>query len=359
MTKIDIIELLKQERKRIDSIIERWVPRKATEEYLEFLLGKAKWRYSLEAFQRAILDPIWEFLDRGGKRWRPVLFLLVNEALGGDPKQVEDFCIIPELIHEGTIIVDDIEDRGELRRGKPCLHLIFGEDVAINVGNFLYFLPLIVFRKKRDLFPPEIYLKAYETYIQEMINVSVGQGTDIYWHQGKAKEITEEEYLQMCANKTGCLARMAAKLAAIFAGASDEVVEKVGNVAEALGVGFQIQDDVLDVTLKDEKREKFGKAFGNDIKEGKRSLMVIYTLQHATEGDRKRLLEILDKHTDDVEEKLEAIAILEKYGAIEYAKRRARELVTQAWSQAEPLLKEGEAKEKLRAFAEFLITREF
>ena len=355
----EIISYLEKQKERVDRLIEKYLPRKATYEYLEFLLGKSKWLYSLEAFQRAVIEPVWDFLDRGGKRWRPVLFLLVNEALGGNPEAVEDFCIIPELIHNGTIIIDDIEDRGELRRGKPCLHLIFGEDIAINAGNLLYFLPLKVFMKHRDRFPPEIYQKAYETYVQEMINLGAGQATDIYWHQGRATEIREEEYLQMCVNKTGCLARMAAKLGAIFAGASDETVETVGRFAESIGVAFQIQDDILDVALEGREREKFGKAFGNDIKEGKRTLMVIYTLSRASEEDKRRLIEILDKHTDDLEERREAIEILKKYGSIEYAKRRARELVSDAWREVEPLLKEGEAKRRLHAFAKFLIERQY
>ena len=194
-----------------------------------------------------------------------------------------------------------------------------------------------------------------------MIRIHLGQATDIGWHRGvkDPEEITADQYLQMCANKTGCLSRLAAKLAAIFAGASDEIVEKVGSVAEAIGVAFQIQDDILDITLKGEAREKFGKAFGNDIKEGKRTLMVIKTLELASEADRRRLLEILNKHTDDVNEKLEAIRIIEKYGAIDYAKRKAREIIERAWKEAEPLLKEGDAKEKLRAFVRFLIEREY
>jgi geranylgeranyl pyrophosphate synthase len=355
----NIISYLEEQKEKIDKLIEKYVPRKATYEYLEFLMGKSKWLYTVDAFQHAVIDPIWDFLDRGGKRWRPVLFLLVNEALGGNSKDVEDFCIIPELIHNGTIIIDDIEDRGELRRGKPCLHLIYGEDIAINAGNLLYFLPLIVFREHKNKFPSEIYQRAYEIYIQEMINVSIGQATDIYWHQGKATEIKEEEYLQMCANKTGCLARMAAKLGAIFAGADDEIVKKIGSFAESIGVAFQIQDDILDVALEGKEREKFGKVFGNDIKEGKRTLMVIYTLNRASEEDKQRLIEILDKHTDDLEERREAIEILKKYGSIEYAKEKARELVINAWQEVEPLLKEGEAKNRLHTFAKFLIERQY
>ena len=82
-------------------------------------------------------------LDRGGKRWRPALFLLICEALGNDSDYCLDFSIIPEVIHNGTLVIDDIEDASELRRGKPCTYKIFQMDIAVNAGNAMYYLPLL------------------------------------------------------------------------------------------------------------------------------------------------------------------------------------------------------------------------
>jgi geranylgeranyl diphosphate synthase type I len=246
---------------------------------------------------------------------------------------------------------------GELRRGKPTLHKIFGEDVAINAGNFLYFFPLLALIKNKHKFKPEIVLRAYEVYNQEMMNIHLGQGTDIFWHKGKAENITEDEYLQMCAYKTGCLSRMSAKLAVVLSGGSKELAKAAGRVAEAMGVGFQIQDDILDIALSGEEREKFGKSFGNDIKEGKRTLMVIHTLKKATPEDKKRLLEILNKHTDDMKERREAIKIIQKYGSLEYAMGVAKKIMADAWQEADRLLKPSPAKQRLREFVNFLIER--
>lgn len=352
-----IEEYLEKLKPEIDRLIEKYLPKKTNKKWLEFTFGKPNYTYSTKASQKALLEPAWDFLSRGGKRWRPVLFLLVVEALGGNIEKVKDIVVVPELIHQGTLIVDDIEDQGELRRGKPCLHRIFGTDIALNVGNFLYYLPLLALIKNKNKFKPEILVRAYETYIQEMINISLGQGTDIYWHKGKIKEITEKEYLQMCAFKTGCLSRMAAKLAVIFSGGSVKLAEKIGRVAESIGVAFQIQDDILDITLTGKEREKFGKSFGNDIKEGKRTLMVIHTLKKATRKDKKRLIEILNKHTDDPEERKEAIDIINKYGSVEYAKKIAKKIIKESWSKAEKLLEESKAKNRLREFVNFLIER--
>lgn len=353
----EFIKYLESKGPEIDKIIEKYLPKKATQEWLEFVFQKPRYNYSLEAVQKALIDPVWDFISRGGKRWRPILFLLITEAVGGDIEKVKDFVIIPELIHNGTIIVDDLEDQGELRRGKPCLHLIFGVDIAMNAGNFLYFFPLLALIKNKDKFKPEVVIRAFESYNQEMINLALGQGTDIFWHKGKVDEIREEEYLQMCAYKTGCLSRMSAKLAVILSGGSDQVIEAAGRVAETMGVAFQIQDDILDIISEGEEREKFGKVFGNDIKEGKRTLMVIHALKKATKEDKNRLIEILDKHTDDMKEREEAIAIIKKYGSVEYAQAKAKEIMGDAWQEAKKLLPESLAKKRLEEFVNFLITR--
>ena len=344
-------------KSEINRIIEKYLPKKVTREWLDFTFGKALYQYSPKAAQKALIEPAWDFLTRGGKRWRPIFFLLITEAIGGDVEKVKDFVIIPELIHNGSIIIDDIEDKGELRRDKPCLHKIFGEDIAINAGNFLYYLPLLTLIKKRKEYEPEILVRAYEAYIQEALNLSFGQATDIYWHRGKQKEISEREYLQMCVNKTGGLLRLTAKLAVIFSKGSRQLAEDMGKIAGELGVAFQIQDDILDIELTGKDREKFGKSFGNDIKEGKRSLMVVHTLEKAKERDKKRLLEILDKPKKTKEEIVEAISIMKKYGSIKYAKKVAKKIAKDAWRKAENILPRNRAKEKLKEFVNFLVER--
>ncbi len=354
---VSITSHMEKLKPEIDKIIEKYLPSKVTQEWLEFTFGKPRYKYNVEASQKAIIDPIRDFLDRGGKRWRPVLFLLIAEAVGGDIEKLKEFVVIPEIIHNGTIMIDDVEDMGELRRGKPCTHKIYGEDIAINAGNFMYYNPLLSFAKNRDMFKPEVLVRAYEIYIQEMLNLSFGQASDIYWHKGNVK-IEEEEYMQMCAYKTGCLSRLSAKLAVILSGGDDELASRIGKVAETIGVAFQIQDDILDIDLKGEDREKFGKVFGNDIKEGKRTLMVIHTLENANEEDKKRLTEILDKHTDDMDEREEAILIIRKYGAMEYSKKKAKEIVENTWKEVEPLLEENNAKDLLKEFVYYLIERD-
>jgi len=342
-------------KKSVDMLIEKYIPRQVSEDSLMTLFGKPHYEYDVASIQKAIADPVWNFLDRGGKRWRPALFLLIVEALGKNPQDYEEFALIPELIHNGTIIVDDIEDNSSMRRGKPALHKIYGTDVSINAGNMLYFLPLLSLI--RDSLEDDVKLAAFRVYAEEMVNLHIGQSMDINWHRGESERITEKQYLQMCAFKTGTLARMAARLAVVLCQKGERMEKGLGCMAETIGIAFQIQDDILDVTLAD--RKKFGKSWGNDIREGKRSFMVVHVLECGSRKDRRRLLEILDAPRKRMRDIREAIAILQKYDSIDYAKSHARSLVSSGWDDVEGLLDDSDAKKHLHSFVNYLVEREF
>jgi geranylgeranyl diphosphate synthase, type I len=354
---LDVEKFLEEKAPLIDKAIEKYIPRKFTKDAVLFKVNPPAYSYNLETLDKAIAEPIWDMLDRGGKRWRPALFLLICEALGKKEEYCLDFATIPEVIHNGTLVVDDIEDSSELRRGKPCSHKIFGVDIAINAGNAMYYLPLLPLMAQRTKLSVEVQRDVYEVYVQEMINLSMGQAMDIAWHKGiaNADKLGEGDYLQMCAYKTGTLARMAAKMAAVLSGADAKLVEKLGRLAESIGVAFQMQDDILDLTGEEFAKKKGG--VGQDITEGKRSLMVIYTLKKASGADKKLLIAILNMHTSDQKLRDEAIALMKKYGAMEHVKQTAENMVTERWSEVDKLLPTPAAKEKLKAFAEFLIKR--
>jgi len=351
----DITEFLKEKKPEIDKMLEKYLPRKLAGPVLESIFGRPRHKYDENALTNALSVPVWDFFDRGGKRIRPALFMLTAEALGGDLEKIKDFAVVVEFAHEGSIMIDDIEDLGELRRGRPCTHKLFGEDIAINTGNFMYFVPLLVFMNHRDGFDDKTLLEAWHVFAQEMINIHAGQAMDIYWHKGKQESIGEAEYMQMCAYKTGCLTRMAAKLAAVLSGASEEQVEKLGKFAEMVGIGFQIQDDILSANGSEFQDKK---GYGDDITEGKRTLIVIHALKNADENDRKRLLEILGMHTRDKALIKEALGILAKKGSVDYARKKAAELVSGAWKEVEPTIPDSKAKQRLKALADFLIKRE-
>lgn len=359
---------MKDRRPIINAAIEKYFPRTVDEARLEFICGPPSYRYDVEAANRGIYEPGWELLDRGGKRWRPLLMMLVMEVFGANPREYSDFLVIPEVVHNGTLIIDDIEDRSELRRNGPCIHRIrdvktgelkYDVDLAINAGNTMYYVPLLPLIKLRPRIPADVLIDLYETYSQEMINISHGQGTDLYWHHGREQSISVDQYLQMCAYKTGTLARMSARIGARLGGADKETAGLFGKFAESIAVAFQIQDDVLNL------QEGVGKEFAEDIKEGKRSLLVIRALTTLPQPDAHRLEAILDMHTGERRLAEEAISLIRKTDAFEFCRKTGLDIIERSWIDLEGFLSslspysgfERDAKSGLRALADFLVAR--
>ncbi|MCF7929515.1 MAG: polyprenyl synthetase family protein [Spirochaetales bacterium] len=308
----------------------------------------------------------WELLERGGKRWRPLLMLLSAELIaeaesggGGGPQLPPGAAYnralflspVVELAHNGTLIVDDIEDEARQRRGRPAVHMIHGTDVAINAGNYLYFAAASFI----DAFPPDaesgrrndqsvFQSRLYRRFLQEMRRVHAGQDLDIRWHREASVLPGRNEYEQMCRFKTGSLAGMAAAFGAISAEADRKTEEQLAGFAEELGVAFQFLDDAKNLSAGNP-----GKMRGDDIVEGKKSLPLILHLQSRPE-DHDRMVALIRKagsYTGEAgvkesaaappEPVLEAIGLMEDSGSID----QARELGLDRLDQAAGLLFSG------------------
>jgi octaprenyl-diphosphate synthase len=269
----------KQQLEKIESELERWLPGFHNSGMASVQVTSARTSWAEQVFpedvkkmsdesMRVLLTPAKDMLSRGGKRWRPLLMTIICESMGGGDAALPLVPMI-EFAHNATLIHDDIEDDSDERRGKPAIHKIYGVDTAINSGSFLYFLALSCIEsytgKNKDL----IY-KVWGKYVRGM---HLGQAIDISWHR-KVPFIPDiEEYFDMCKLKTGSLARCAAELGAYIAGAPEETTRKLGEAAEKLGVGFQILDDVKNLTTGIP-----GKKRGDDIVEGKKSLPILLYL---------------------------------------------------------------------------------
>jgi len=348
------VRVLAEYARLVNEALEKYIPRRIDEAWLNRVLGAPEYAYEVESLNKGVFEPFWDLADRGGKRWRPALMLMIYEALGGDPREIAPLAVIPEVIHNGTLAVDDVEDGSEFRRGKPCIHRIYGEDIAINMGNTMYYLPLLVLSEVA--IPDEKKLKILEEYVRMMIRLSLGQAMDIAWHRGIVKEVNESQYLQMTLFKTGALAGFAAKMAAIIADAPEERARMIQRFAELIAVAFQIQDDILNL-VGDEA--KYGKEIGGDITEGKRTLMVIHALRNLPADEAERLRRILDMRTGDKRLIMEAIDLMKKAGSIDYARKVSEELAMEALEALRRGLPKSESRRKLEVLAEFLIRREF
>lgn len=276
--------------------------------------------------------------------------VLTYEALGGRASDIMLAAAVPEIIHNATLIVDDVEDSSLVRRGAPCIHRLYGVDVAVNAGNAFYYIPVYLLTKKLDRQRSAMIL---EKYVEMMVRLSLGQTMDIVWHRGLVKDVSEEQYLQMACFKTGALARFAVEIAAVYAG-RDDVLDDLGRFGEAVGVAFQIQDDYLNIFGEE---SKYGKEIGGDITEGKHTLMTVYALRHLSPESRTRLQEILSMHTSDPETIAEAVQLIKLSGADEYARKVSRTLMEDAWNKVSKILPESEAKSRLNKLAAFLVER--
>ena len=266
-------------------------------------------------------EPGRELVSRGGKRWRPLFMTLTCEALGGGDDALPIVPLV-EFAHNASLIHDDIEDSSDERRGKPAIHIMYGVDVAVNSGCFLYFLPLACL-EEWDVGPAR-KLRAYKSYGEVLRRLHLGQAMDISWHKDPLSLPSLPEYDLMCRMKTGALARLSARLGACAAGADEATEARMGLIAESLGAGFQILDDVKNLTTGNP-----GKKRGDDIVEGKKSLpLILYLRQKSGRMDFvTRCFSAARAGGVTAGEVEELIGEMEASGSIEEARKRGTELV--------------------------------
>ena len=235
---------------------------------------------------------------------------------------------------------------------------MFGLDIACNAASALYFFPLNILLDNRMGLDDSTRLRIYEIYSREMINIHLGQGMDIVWQSGKAdmQAIGELDYMQMGALKTGTLPRLAARLGAALCKADKAVEIHLAEFAESLGIGFQIYDDVLNLTCSNGKNQFTSEYLGSDISEGKISLIIIHAIK---QGIRiKRLQEIISLHTRDKSLIDEAIAILRRNGSIEYAAARSKSIIHEGWNKLHAFFHDCGDIRMLDEFVEFINRRD-
>lgn len=253
----------------IEQELYRMLPMRVSHDWVEMVLQDSS-TFSDDALFDAICEPARDLVYRGGKRWRPLLMLLTAKMLGGQQafEIAKGLTTLVELPHNGSLIIDDIEDGSDLRRGKPATHITYGTDISINAGNMLYFLPTLAI-DEADI-PECLKLRLYQIYATYMRKIHLGQGMDITWHHTIDVIPSVEAYEMMCRMKTGCLAAMGTELGAAIATDDTAVIKQSGRIAETLGLGFQIIDDVINLETGNP-----GKNRGDDIVENKKSLPII------------------------------------------------------------------------------------
>ena len=287
-----------------------------------------------------LITPNRNLIDLGGKRWRPLLLILCYKMASKNNKapltEEQAYSLTPlvEFVHTASLIHDDIEDSADLRRGKPAAHITYGLDTALNAGSWLYFTaPVSIDRAQID---DKIKLTLYKTYTRELRKLHLGQAMDIFWHRNPSIFPEQDEYLQMVKCKTGTLASLAAQIGCIAGGMSEDEAADIGNIAANIGIGFQIIDDVINLTTGN-----VGKKRGDDIVEGKKSLPVLI---HGTDKpeDKSKIADFMtqaSKEGIDSPAVENCIKLLETSGCIEKAASQGTDLIREGCKKLEsPLI---------------------
>jgi geranylgeranyl diphosphate synthase type I len=294
---------------------------------------------------RGLYEASRHLVDSGGKRLRPSMLLLAAEAAGGEALALAPAAVSIELVHNFTLIHDDIMDNADVRRGRPAVHKIWGQSGAILAGDTLYSKAFQVLGMTAA--SPERILGAMNMLSRTCTAICEGQWLDMEFES--KDRVTENEYMEMIEKKTGVLYGASAGMGGLLAGASPEVVRALDEFGRLTGMGFQLQDDVIDLLTPEEVS---GKRQGGDLVEGKKTLIMI----HAFANDV--VVPVFSKKDASAEEIFRSISILEGSGSIEYARSRAEEMVVQG-KRALDVLPPSPAKETLLELADYMIRRRY
>ncbi len=302
-----------------------------------------------------LYKPCEYLLENGGKRLRPVFVLMGAGLCGGGQDKAVPAALAVELVHNFTLVHDDIMDEAESRRGRQTLHIKWDLPVAILAGDLLF---VEAFRQLQSYHHTEIVenetvLKLYDTLLDSVRTVCEGQAMDMEFESNR--KVSSSDYLTMIEAKTAALIRASFMMGGITAGAGQSELEKLRELGTTIGLAFQIQDDLLDVVGDP---EIFGKSRGGDILEGKKTYLLLYALEQSNEtvqNELNRLMNQPDKAAKDVDS---VIQLYQKSGAI----KQAEKLILQYYMDAENQLNQFEDsvfKEDLASLLDFMKNRDY
>ena len=297
----------------------------------------------LRGADEVMTDSLLHLFLAGGKRFRP-LFTVLAAQIGPRPDswEVTTAAAVIEMVHLATLYHDDVMDEAAVRRGAPSANARWGNNVAILAGDYLF---ATASRLVSRLGPEAVRLIA-ETFAQ----LVTGQMRET---RGAAEGVDSvEHYLKVVHEKTGCLIGAAGRFGAMFSGADDEQVERLDRLGGLVGTAFQISDDIIDI---DSESEESGKVPGTDLREGVRTLPMLYALSE-TGPEGARLRELLAGPITDDAEVLEALTLLRASPGMAKAKDVLAQYATQARHELD-LLPDVPGRRALAALVDYTISR--
>ena len=291
------------------------------------------------------ITEIAEYLrEGGGKRLRPSLLLLAAHQLGFSGQGAIRLGAVVEMLHTATLVHDDIIDGADTRRGRPSTNTTWGNEKCVLAGDWLYMQAFKVALEERNLRVLDLLIGLTQQMVEgELLQI-----------QKLGKSVSEAEYYDLIFRKTACLFSVSMRLGAVLARATEEEETSLATFGRAVGLAFQIVDDVLDLTATE---EVLGKPVASDLREGKATLAVIHSADHGTAADRKAIRRVLDDRSFENVSRQQIREILVRNGSVEYAMAAADRYAEQSRQALAPL-PESEYKRALLWVPDFVVARE-
>jgi geranylgeranyl diphosphate synthase type II len=341
---MELLDLLARNKKRMDDRIFSVLPESHSDR-------------DVDNFYQMMRD----YPTRKGKGIRGNLCLLSCGMFGGTPDRCLDTAAAIELFESWVLIHDDIEDGSDMRRGEVTLHLKHGIPLAINAGDSLHNRMWQLLLRNRETLGVNPTFRIAEEFMHMINQTTEGQHIELSWTENGRFNLSEEDYYAMCMSKTAwytCISPL--RLGGMIGGAQDTLLESMVDVGTYMGLAFQIQDDVLNL-VGDEK--KYGKEIYGDIREGKRTLVLIHVLSNADATTRKQVMEAIAKRREDKTEDDVRLVVgaMQNCGSMEYAKGKATELARQAREKFDSDLSdvpESPDKQRIRDIIDFVVKRD-
>jgi len=310
---------------------------------------------------QVLTNPLREIVLRGGKAWRSYALLACMEAVGADAERYRHWIVLPEILHSGSLIIDDIQDRSTVRRGGPACHVVYGEASAINIGGVAPYLALVVLLA--DGLPVHLRADIYELFHQTMRAAYLGQALDVVGlhdmvpavvKTGEARAL-EEAVLTSHRLKSAVPPAALARVAVRVANGTPAQENALAGLFEAYGLAFQIVDDVLNLRgFEGQLKNR-----GEDLIEGKITVPVAKAFGRLDREGRAVLWNTLVTRSRDVAALDNLVGLLEQCAVLDDCMKEAHAIVEEAWAAVTPLVADSHAKLMLRAFGWYILERHY
>ncbi len=284
-------------------------------------------------------------LSSGGKRVRPLLLLLSARLCGYSGTDHWQLGCLVEYIHTATLLHDDVVDDADIRRGRHSARKVWGNQISILVGDYLYskaMRQIVDFRSQ----------SINEALAEACWKMAEGEVLQLYYNGNPS--MPQSDYLKIVEHKTAGLIAAACRIGAVAAGATDAQERGLFRFGQHLGIAFQLADDTLDYAANG---DSLGKALGQDLRQGKATLPLLHLLEHCSESDRQMIKDGMETRSLTPQDLTRILGLMQEYGSITYAMEQARSFVRAAVADLEPF-EDCMHKRALMVAAEYMVTRD-